>query len=54
MESNSNWNTCIDLNSIAMGRCVYACQDDESCENECVAEFKDQQVNCPCEVNSYF
>ena len=25
MESNPDWNACIDINGIAMGRCVHAC-----------------------------
>ena len=51
IESNPDWNDCIDANSITMGRCVHGCDGDESCENDCLAGFKDRQLHCPCEVN---
>ena len=50
MQSNADWNTCIDSNSIKMGRCVHSCDGDVSCENDCLAEFKSLQIRCPCEV----
>ena len=52
IESNKDWNDCIDANSITMGRCVHACNGDESCENACLIGFKYRQLDCPCEVNS--
>ena len=54
IESNRDWNVCIDSNSLTMGRCVHACNDDQICENECLAGFKNRQLNCPCEVSSIY
>ena len=51
MESNDDWNICIDSNSITMGRCVHACHGDESCEKDCLDGFKTRQLDCPCEVS---
>ena len=48
--SNNEWNRCIDENSIFWGRCIYDCDGDDQCENQCVAEFKLKQEDCPCEV----
>ena len=31
-ESNDDWNTCLDENSLQLGRCVYACNGDRNCE----------------------
>ena len=52
MESNPDWNACIDTNGIAMGRCVHACNENEACESDCLNAFKTRQMNCPCEVSS--
>ena len=54
MESNLEWNKCIDANGIAMGRCVRACDGDESCELDCLTDFKSKQLDCPCEVSDIF
>ena len=52
MESNPDWNACIDTNGIAMGRCVHACNGNEECEMDCLNGFKTRQMDCPCEVSS--
>ena len=59
VETNMDWNMCIDNNGSILGRCVHACNGKETCEMECLKSFKDRQTNCPCEVNrnsmsSYF
>ena len=51
LESNADWNRCIDDNGSTLGRCVHACGDDERCELDCLAEFKTRQNSCPCEVS---
>ena len=58
-ESNEEWNRCLDSNSLILGRCVYGCDGNEECKDQCVAEFEERQLNCPCEVSielekSYF
>ena len=50
LETNQDWNICIDDNGATLGRCVYACDGNESCEAECLDSFKSRQANCPCEV----
>ena len=51
MESNADWNICIDHNGMTMGRCVHACDGNEACELDCLNAFKIRQMNCPCEVS---
>jgi len=51
MESDPDWNKCIDNNGSEMARCVRACDSDESCELNCLTQFKSKQLNCPCEVS---
>ena len=50
-ESNDDWNTCLDENSLQLGRCVYACNGDSNCEADCSDDFRQRQLDCPCEVN---
>ena len=50
VEENQEWNRCIDENSLTLGRCVYDCQNNEQCEDDCLARFKTRQLDCPCEV----
>ena len=50
IEENQDWNRCIDDNSLTLGRCVYNCQNNEQCEDDCLARFKTRQLDCPCEV----
>ena len=54
MESNPDWNMCIDHNGMRMGRCVHACDGNEACELDCLAGFKTRQMDCPCEVSKFF
>ena len=54
LETNQDWNIRIDENGATLGRCVYACDGNESCETDCLDSFKIRQTNCPCEVPSYF
>ena len=51
VEENPDWNRCIDDNSLKLGRCVHACNDNEECEADCLSRFKTRQLNCPCEVS---
>ena len=47
---NENWNNCLDVNGMSLARCIYNCEDNGDCENDCVAQFKGRTANCPCEV----
>ena len=47
---NNEWNKCIDQNSLTLGRCIHACDNDGNCENACLNQFKTRQSDCPCEV----
>ena len=51
VETNVDWNMCIDDNGALLGRCVHACNGLEQCETECLKNFKARQSNCPCEEN---
>ena len=48
---NENWNNCLDTNGQSLARCIYNCKDDESCEADCVGQFKVKTDDCPCEVS---
>ena len=50
LETNQDWNICIDDNGATLGRCIYACDGNKSCEDNCLDGFKSRQANCPCEV----
>ena len=50
-ETNEDWNACFGENSLEMGRCVYACNGDRNCEANCNDDFRQRQLECPCEVN---
>ena len=52
LDTNEDWNMCIDDNGATLGRCVYACDGNESCETDCLDSFKLRQANCPCEVTA--
>ena len=52
-ETNEEWNRCIDSNGMILGRCVYGCGANSDCKDDCVAEFEERQLNCPCEVCVY-
>ena len=49
---NANWNKCLDVNGMSLARCIYNCEDNDDCEDECVAQFKDRTTDCPCEVGN--
>ena len=51
METNQEWNRCLDENGVSLGRCVYDCKDNEDCEDQCLERFKIRQIECPCEVS---
>ena len=51
-ESNEEWNRCLDTNGVILGRCVYECGENEECRNQCVNEFDERQLNCPCEAST--
>ena len=51
VEDNPDWNRCIDDNSLKLGRCVYACENNLECEDDCLSRFKTRQLDCPCEVS---
>ena len=40
----------MDGNGQSLARCIYNCEDDESCETDCVRQFKVKTDDCPCEV----
>ena len=37
---------------MSLARCIYNCEDNGYCENECVAQFKGRTADCPCEVGT--
>ena len=49
---NVNWNKCLDINGMSLGRCIYNCEDNEDCEASCVDQFKTRTDDCPCEVGT--
>ena len=51
---NANWNKCLDINGMSLGRCIYNCEDNEECEASCVEQFKTRTDDCPCEVGINF
>ena len=40
----------MDKNGSKLGRCIYACNNNDTCEDQCVDLFKFRQFDCPCEV----
>ena len=48
---NANWNQCLDVNGASLARCIYNCNDNGGCEDECVSQFKGRTADCPCEVS---
>ena len=49
---NENWNNCLDIYGQSLARCIYNCNDDQSCEADCVGQFKVKTSDCPCEVSN--
>ena len=35
---------------MSLARCIYNCEDNDDCEDACVAQFKERTTDCPCEV----
>ena len=35
---------------MTLGQCILDCNDDSSCETDCVSAFKDEHLECPCQV----
>ena len=33
-----------------LGRCIYACNGDRNCDADCSDQFRERQLECPCEV----
>ena len=50
MTENDKWNDCMDRIGAIFSRCMHTCNDNQSCENDCVMEFKESKKTCPCEV----
>ena len=48
--NDDNLDACISRNSKTLGQCILDCNDDTSCETTCVATFKDEHSECPCQV----
>ena len=51
VNENANWNQCLDVNGASLARCIYNCNDNGDCEDECVSQFKGRTQDCPCEVS---
>ena len=49
-ENYEEWIRCHDLNTLIWRQCIDACGDDEECRDDCMAEYEEQLLNCPCEV----
>ena len=45
-----NQDACLSETSKTLGQCILDCNDDSSCETECVSAFKDEHSECPCQV----
>ena len=49
-QNDENLKTCIGQNSIELGQCILDCDENETCEADCIKEFKNHHKNCPCQV----
>ena len=50
-ESNEdNFEACFSKTSKTLGQCILDCNNDSSCETDCVSTFKDEHSECPCQV----
>ena len=49
-EINEDWNKCLEENSSVLGRCIYACNGNRNCDADCSDQFRERQLECPCEV----
>ena len=48
--NDDNLDACLNKNSMTLGQCILDCNDDSSCETDCVSAFKDEHLECPCQV----
>ena len=48
--NDDNLDACFNKSSRSLGQCILDCNDDSSCETDCVSAFKDQHSECPCQV----
>ena len=49
-QNEDNLQQCKKETSIDLGQCIIDCKNDEPCEKSCVALFKEQYAQCPCQV----
>ena len=52
MKENEEWNRCRRINGDIWTLCIYDCNDNKSCEDQCTTDYKTQMEQCPCEVHS--
>ena len=45
-----NQDACLDKTSKTLGQCILDCNEDSTCETTCVSAFKDEHLECPCQV----
>ena len=45
-----NQDACLSKTSKTLGQCILDCNDNNSCETDCVTAFKDEHSECPCQV----
>ena len=48
--NNDNLEACLSKTSKTLGQCILDCNNDSSCETDCVSTFKDEHSECPCQV----
>ena len=49
-KNDDNFNACFTKNSKMLGQCIIDCNNDSSCETDCVSYFKNEHAECPCQV----
>ena len=49
-KNDDNFDSCFTNNSKSLGQCIIDCNNDSSCEVECVVTFKSEHKECPCQV----
>ena len=48
--NDDNLDACFNKTSRSLGQCILDCNNDSSCETNCVSAFKDEHLECPCQV----
>lgn len=48
-----DWQNCTNSKCPSLTACIFGC-DDDNCLLACIKEFKEQHVDCPCEVDFIF